>query len=77
MSGKQTQWLDYVPSPILALTITSTFCAAALQDGSLNIYSHNGRRLVMERCWICRVADTGFEKDNASIEHRIPVLCLV
>ena len=44
VSGKQTQWLDYVPSPILALVATSSFCAAALQDGSLNVYSPTGRR---------------------------------
>ncbi|TCD68876.1 HIR complex subunit [Steccherinum ochraceum] len=44
-SGKQTQWLDYLPSPILALTATAVFCAAALQDGSLNIYSPTGRRI--------------------------------
>ncbi|KAI0777359.1 WD40 repeat-like protein [Trametes elegans] len=46
VSGKQTQWLDYLPSPILALTATSTFCAVAMQDGSLNVYSHTGRRLM-------------------------------
>ncbi|OJT12721.1 Protein HIR1 [Trametes pubescens] len=46
VSGKQTQWLDYVPSPILALVATSTFCAVAMQDGSVNVYSHTGRRLM-------------------------------
>ncbi|KAI0711449.1 WD40 repeat-like protein [Earliella scabrosa] len=46
VSGKQTQWLDYLPSPILALTATPTFCAVATQDGTLTVYSHTGRRLM-------------------------------
>ncbi|KAI0674580.1 WD40 repeat-like protein [Trametes maxima] len=46
VSGKQTQWLDYLQSPILALAATPTFCAAAMQDGSVNVYSHTGRRLM-------------------------------
>ncbi|KAI0646572.1 WD40 repeat-like protein [Trametes meyenii] len=46
VSGKQTQWLDYLQSPILALAATSTFCAVAMQDGSVNVYSHTGRRLM-------------------------------
>ncbi|KAI0938409.1 hypothetical protein AcV5_000100 [Taiwanofungus camphoratus] len=46
VSGKQTQWLDYLPSPILAMTATSVFCAVAMQDGSVNVYSHTGRRLM-------------------------------
>ncbi|KIJ61405.1 hypothetical protein HYDPIDRAFT_169671 [Hydnomerulius pinastri MD-312] len=43
VSGKQTQWLDYLPSPIVALTVSSSFCAVAMQDGSVNVYSHTGR----------------------------------
>lgn len=46
VSGKQTQWLDFLPSPALALKATSFFCAVAMQDGSVNVYSHKGRRLV-------------------------------
>ncbi|KAJ2991379.1 hypothetical protein NUW54_g8207 [Trametes sanguinea] len=46
VSGKQTQWLDYLQSPILALTATSTFCAVAMQDGTVTVYSHTGRRLL-------------------------------
>ncbi|KAI9062219.1 WD40 repeat-like protein [Trametes sanguinea] len=46
VSGKQTQWLDYLQSPILALTATSTFCAVAMQDGTVTVYSHTGRRLM-------------------------------
>ncbi|KAH7882376.1 histone transcription regulator 1 [Phlebopus sp. FC_14] len=46
VSGKQTQWLDYLPSPIVALTASSSFCAVAMQDGAVNVYSHTGRRLM-------------------------------
>ncbi|KAH9943529.1 WD40-repeat-containing domain protein [Amylocystis lapponica] len=46
ISGKTTQWLDYLPSPVLALTATTTFCAVAMQDGSVNVYSPTGRRLM-------------------------------
>lgn len=44
ISGKSTQWLDYVSSPVLILVGTSTFCAVAMSDGSVNVYSPNGRR---------------------------------
>ncbi|KAG2751185.1 hypothetical protein P692DRAFT_20952439 [Suillus brevipes Sb2] len=47
--GKQTLWLDYLPSPVLALTASTTFCGVATQDGSVNVYSHTGRRLVVKR----------------------------
>ncbi|EGO03480.1 hypothetical protein SERLA73DRAFT_83492 [Serpula lacrymans var. lacrymans S7.3] len=46
VNGKQTQWLDYLPSPILALTATTSFCAVAMRDGSVNVYSHTGRRFM-------------------------------
>ncbi|KAF8841980.1 histone transcription regulator 1 [Paxillus ammoniavirescens] len=46
VSSKQTQWLDYLPSPVVALTASSSFCAVATQDGSVNIYSHTGRRIM-------------------------------
>ncbi|KZT68397.1 histone transcription regulator 1 [Daedalea quercina L-15889] len=46
VSGKQTQWLDYLPSPVVALTATSNYCAAAMQDGCVNVYSLTGRRLL-------------------------------
>jgi protein HIRA/HIR1 len=45
-SGRQTQWLDYVPTPIIAIAITTVFGAVALQDGTLNVYSLTGRRLM-------------------------------
>ncbi|KAG8988475.1 HIR complex subunit [Tulasnella sp. JGI-2019a] len=45
ISGKQTQFLDYPSAPVLSLSVTGAFCAAALVDGSLNVYSLTGRRL--------------------------------
>ncbi|KAF7784604.1 hypothetical protein Agabi119p4_769 [Agaricus bisporus var. burnettii] len=45
-SGKETQWLDYVPSSVLFAIATNVFCAVAMQDGSVNVYSPNGRRLL-------------------------------
>jgi len=44
VSAKQTQWLDYLPLPALAVKATTYFCAAAMQDGSVNVYSHTGRK---------------------------------
>ncbi|KAJ7636980.1 histone transcription regulator 1 [Roridomyces roridus] len=46
VSGKHTQWLDYLPSPALVVCASSRFCAVALTDGSVIVYSHNGRRLM-------------------------------
>ncbi|RXW22218.1 hypothetical protein EST38_g3631 [Candolleomyces aberdarensis] len=46
VSGKQVQWLDFLPSPVIALKATPFFCAVASQDGTLNVYSHTGRRLL-------------------------------
>ncbi|KAF8956290.1 histone transcription regulator 1 [Flammula alnicola] len=46
ISGKQTEWLDYLPSPVLALKATSSYCAVGMEDGSVNVYSPNGRRLM-------------------------------
>ncbi|KAI0682933.1 WD40 repeat-like protein [Cytidiella melzeri] len=45
-SGKQTQWLDYVPSPVVGMTATNSFSAVGLQDGSVHVYSPTGRRLM-------------------------------
>jgi protein HIRA/HIR1 len=47
VSGKQTQWLDYLPSPVLLVKATLHFCAVAMQDGCVNVYSHTGRRHVL------------------------------
>lgn len=46
VSGKQTQWLDYLPSPIITLAATSSFCAVGMIDSCLNVYSPTGRRLM-------------------------------
>ncbi|KAK0215651.1 histone transcription regulator 1 [Armillaria fumosa] len=46
LSGKQTLWLDYLPSPALSIKATSSYCAVAMQDGSVNVYSHTGRRIM-------------------------------
>jgi protein HIRA/HIR1 len=46
VSGKQTQFLDYVSPCVLVVCATSVFCAAALEDGSVNVYSPTGRRHV-------------------------------
>ncbi|KAF6744880.1 transcription corepressor [Ephemerocybe angulata] len=45
VTGTQVQWLDYLPSPAIALKATPSFCAAASQDGTLHVYSPTGRRL--------------------------------
>jgi protein HIRA/HIR1 len=42
--AKGVQFIDYLPSPVLALTATSSFCAVALLGGSVVVYSHTGRR---------------------------------
>ncbi|KAJ3893605.1 histone transcription regulator 1 [Lentinula edodes] len=44
--GKQTLWLDYLSSPVIAVHATPHFCVAAMSDGSLNVYSPSGRRLM-------------------------------
>ena len=38
------RWLDYLPAAVLALAITSTFCAAACEEGSVFVYSPAGRQ---------------------------------
>lgn len=46
VSGRTTQWLDYVPARALLVTASPSFCAVAMADGALNIYSHTGRRIM-------------------------------
>ena len=41
---QQTQWLDFLSSPAIAVTVTKKFCAAAMQDGCINVYTPTGRR---------------------------------
>lgn len=43
--AKQVQWVDYLPSPVIAIKATPGFCAVASEDGTLNVYSHTGRRI--------------------------------
>ncbi len=45
-SAKQTQFLDYVSAGVLMVTATPFFCAATLEDASINVYSLTGRRCV-------------------------------
>ncbi|KIJ51707.1 hypothetical protein M422DRAFT_203025 [Sphaerobolus stellatus SS14] len=47
VNGKQVQWLDYLHSPVIALAASTVFCAVALVDGSLNVYSHTGRKMML------------------------------
>jgi protein HIRA/HIR1 len=66
VSGKQTQWLDYLPVPALAIKATSFFCAVAMLDGSVVVYSHTGRRYVqtfdlnevLSHCFVVRFMPT-------------------
>jgi len=43
----QEQWLDFVPSPVLAMTVTDRFCATSSEDSSVTVYSAAGRRWVL------------------------------
>ena len=49
LTGTQTQFLDYVSCGVLAVAVTGVFCAAALEDGSVNVYSQTGRRYVADK----------------------------
>lgn len=46
-SHGQDRWLDYLPSVVLNSTMTSSFCAAACEDGSVFVYSSAGRQWVI------------------------------
>ncbi|THV03532.1 WD40 repeat-like protein [Dendrothele bispora CBS 962.96] len=46
IGGDKTLWLDYLPAPVNHLQTTPSFCAVAMTDGSVNVYSHTGRRLM-------------------------------
>ncbi|CAO3610025.1 unnamed protein product [Mucor hiemalis] len=39
-------WVDYLPSAVLLMTGNQLFSAVACEDGSLNIYTPSGRRLL-------------------------------
>lgn len=42
-SGKDV-WIDYVPSAVLAATMTDRFCAVGCEDGTVIVYSSFGRQ---------------------------------
>ncbi|KAG8941308.1 HIR complex subunit [Tulasnella sp. 424] len=46
LRNKETLFLDYPAAPVLSLVVTSAYCAAALEGGSVDVYSLNGRRLL-------------------------------
>ncbi|KAI0264760.1 histone transcription regulator 1 [Gloeopeniophorella convolvens] len=46
VSGKTVLWLDYLPSPGILLVATPAFSAVGMLDGTLNVYSSTGRRLM-------------------------------
>jgi hypothetical protein len=37
-------WVDYLPSAVLVMAVSDTFCAVACEDGNLYVYSHAGRQ---------------------------------
>ncbi|KAI9323328.1 WD40-repeat-containing domain protein [Dichotomocladium elegans] len=39
-------WQDYLPSPVVLMTGSSSFYAAACEDGTLHVYSKNGIRIL-------------------------------
>ncbi|EJD05339.1 WD40 repeat-like protein [Fomitiporia mediterranea MF3/22] len=43
---KTVQWLDYLPSPVLCVCASNRICAAAMEDGAVNVYSLTGRRIM-------------------------------
>ena len=45
-SSTTTEWLDYLPSPVIALVVTSIFSAFACEDGTISVYSPTGRKLL-------------------------------
>jgi hypothetical protein len=69
MSGKHTQWLDYLPCPALIVCASSRFCAVGLVDGSVIVYSHTGRRYVIA-LQPSRGANRIARQDNAEPEFR-------
>nr|ODN94130.1 protein HIR1 [Cryptococcus depauperatus CBS 7841]ODO00483.1 protein HIR1 [Cryptococcus depauperatus CBS 7855] len=44
--GDQQQWIDYVPTGIIAVVITTSYCAIACEDRSLRVYSPGGRLII-------------------------------
>ncbi|KAF8306790.1 WD40 repeat-like protein, partial [Clavulina sp. PMI_390] len=46
ITTRETQFLDYVSANVIAVAATVSFCAAAMEDSTLNIYSSTGRRIM-------------------------------
>ncbi|KAG8982395.1 HIR complex subunit, partial [Tulasnella sp. 427] len=46
LRNKETLFVDYPAAPVLSLVVTSTYCAAGLEGGAVNVYTMNGRRLL-------------------------------
>lgn len=44
IAGKNVEFIDFVSSGVVAVAASSVFCAAALEDSSLNVYSMTGRK---------------------------------
>jgi hypothetical protein len=69
--GKQTEWLDFLPSPAIVVKATSSFCAVAMQDASVNVYSHCGRTLVLFLPRVVKFSDcVAFTQINADIKSK-------
>lgn len=73
VSGKQTQWLDYLPARVLGMTATVFFSAVAMEDGSVNVYTSTGRKCVSVSSSV--VINTDFAQVNANVDAWISVLC--
>ena len=43
---KMVQWLDYLPSPAESICAPNSFAAVTMEDGSINVYSLTGRKLM-------------------------------
>ncbi len=50
-TNKDIQWLDYLPSPVLALAVSTKFSAVAMEDGTVSVYSRTGRRYGLSSCF--------------------------
>lgn len=75
VSGRQTEWLDYLPSPVLALKATTSYCAVGMEDGTVNVYSQNGRRYSIS-IWFSKILrPNAFRKVDANSDARFAMRC--
>src|SRR5690606_36359132 len=42
----KTVWVDYLPKPVILITATANFYAAACEDGTIHVFTPAGRRLL-------------------------------